>query len=139
MKIWCQNGSEHSANLVMIGHFKDVAEAAKACRMIEELREHMMQGQEFGASDIYEPPDRYNTAILGLLERLGIYNITPQELEQFTYDVRLRNVEDTLVLRTEESEISAFLKVMIEKGARVEVFSAHDHSINAEQQNHPSN
>ena len=30
MKIWYQHGSEHSANLVMIGHFEDATEATKA-------------------------------------------------------------------------------------------------------------
>ena len=30
MKIWYQHGSEHSANLVMIGHFKDASDATKA-------------------------------------------------------------------------------------------------------------
>ena len=35
MKIWYQNGSEHSANLVMIGHFEDAANATKAKEIID--------------------------------------------------------------------------------------------------------
>ena len=36
--------------------------------------------------------------------------------------------EDTLVLRTDDIEISAVLKIMVENGARVEVYSAHTYT-----------
>lgn len=32
-----------------------------------------------------------------------------------------------MILTTDESEVSAFLKVMIQKEAKVEVYSAHDY------------
>ena len=35
--------------------------------------------------------------------------------------------DDKVVVTTNESDVSAFLKVMIDKGARVEVYSAHDY------------
>jgi len=37
MKIWNSYGSEHSAKLVMIGHFKDVASAESAKKLIDEI------------------------------------------------------------------------------------------------------
>ena len=37
MKIWQSFGSEHSSNLVMIGHFKNVADAQEAQKLIEIL------------------------------------------------------------------------------------------------------
>ena len=38
MKIWNSYGSEHSANLVMIGSFKDAASAEKLHKSIEMVR-----------------------------------------------------------------------------------------------------
>jgi hypothetical protein len=34
---------------------------------------------------------------------------------------------DKIILRTDESDVSAFLKVLLDRSARVEVFSAHDY------------
>jgi len=34
---------------------------------------------------------------------------------------------DKIILTTEESEVSAFFKLMIIKGAKVEIYSAHDY------------
>lgn len=48
-------------------------------------------------------------------------------LDQFNYDFNAALENDRLVVRTDETDISALLKFMIDKGARVEVYSAHDH------------
>ena len=39
MKIWKGFGSEHSANMVLIGHFKDVQSATETKNWIEEFQE----------------------------------------------------------------------------------------------------
>jgi hypothetical protein len=40
-------------------------------------------------------------------------------------DVRPEVKGDKIVIRTDESELAAFLTVMIDQGARVEIFCAH--------------
>ncbi len=35
--------------------------------------------------------------------------------------------DDKIILTTNESEVSAFFKLMIEKGAKVEIYSANDY------------
>jgi hypothetical protein len=65
--------------------------------------------------------------MLDLLMRLNIGSIGPQELEQFAYEVYVKVEGSDVVLTTEELDISAFLKVMFHHGARIEVYSAHDH------------
>jgi Family of unknown function (DUF6375) len=57
----------------------------------------------------------------------NLYSIGPPELEQFNYDVHVEQKANTLILTTDESEVSAFLKLLIERGAKVEVYSAHDY------------
>jgi hypothetical protein len=41
MKIWKGYGSEHSMNLVMIGHFKEACDAREAKRLIDQLIERV--------------------------------------------------------------------------------------------------
>jgi hypothetical protein len=128
MKIWYQHGSEHSNNLVMIGHFENVADATKAKEIIDALTKQVRQEESSGIRTIGHPSERYDESMLDLLLKLNIELIGPNELEQFAYDVDIEAKENALVLTTEEIDVSAFLKVMIRTGARVEVYSAHDYS-----------
>ena len=127
MKIWYQHGTEHSANMVMIGHFKDAAEATNAKEIIEALKKQVAEDQNSGTLILGSPSEHYGKEMLDLLARLDMHLIGPQELEQFAYDFDIRVEGTTVVFRTEEFDISAILKVMFHQGARIEVFSAHDH------------
>ncbi len=122
MKIWYQHGSEHSANLVMIGHFEDATEATKAKEIIDALTKQVEEDQDKGS-----PLERYGKEMLDLLDRLNVSSIGPRELEQFAYEVSVKVEGNKIVLKTEEIDISAFLKVMFNRGARIEVYSAHNH------------
>jgi len=128
MRIWYQYGSEHSANLVMIGQFEDATEATKAKEIIDELTKQVAEDEGKGALVFGSPSDKYGAAMLDLLGRLNIATIGPQELEQFLYEVSVKVEGSKIVLTTEEIDISAFLKVMVNRGARIEVYSAHDHT-----------
>ncbi|MEJ5344444.1 MAG: DUF6375 family protein [Chloroflexus sp.] len=127
MKIWYQYGSEHSANLVMIGHFKDAAEATRAREVIDALTKQVMDEQDKGDLVPGRPIERYSKAMLDLLDKLNILSIGPRELEQFLYDVSVKVEGSKVILTTEEVDVSAFLKVMLSKGARIEVYSAHNY------------
>lgn len=127
MKIWYQHGSEHSANLVMIGHFQDASEAAKALEVIDALTRQVTADQDTGTMVIGSPSERFGEEMLNLLMRLNIGSIGPQEIEQFAYEVDAKVAGSDVILTTEELDISAFLKVMFLRGARIEVYSAHDH------------
>ena len=126
MKIWYQHGSEHSANLVMIGHFENAVEATKAKEIIDALTNQVAEDQSNGTLIVGSPSDRYGNKMLDLLGRLNIASIGPLEVEQFAYEVNVEVEGNDLVLTTEEFDISAFLKVMIQRSARIEVYSAHD-------------
>ena len=127
MKTWNSYASEHSANLVMIGKFKDVASAEQTKAIIDEITEFMMK-----SDDDHRGADRYSEGALALLQKVGFHSIGPAELEQFIYDIRSELRGDQVVITTDESDMSAFLKLMIEKSARVEVFSRHDYPESAE-------
>jgi hypothetical protein len=120
MKFWNSYGSEHSANLVMVGHFQSRSNAEEAQAAIDQISKYLTDSQES-----YEDGGRYSSQMLDLLMNLKIHSIQPRELDQFTYDVSTELKEDKIIVTTDESDISAFLKILIEFEAKVEVYSAH--------------
>lgn len=127
MKVWNAYGSEHSMNLVMIGHFKEAHDAEKAKKLIDRLTEQVRAEPEAYRSEVV-PEGRYFTdAMMELMKESEIYCIGASELEQFTYDVSVRVEGSEVEIKTDELDVSAFLKVLIDKGARVEVYSAHEY------------
>lgn len=128
MKLWYGYGSEHSMNLVMIGQFKDGGEATKVKEVIERITEQVNLDIEADHIEVGEQTDRYSDDMLTLLgSGVNVHGIYPAELEQFAYDVSVEVEDDKVLVTTEEIDVSAFLKVLLDKGARVEVYSAHHH------------
>ena len=127
MKLWAGFGSEHSMNLVMIGRFADASDAADAKRLIDQLTALVMEEQAARQIQVGEPQDRFPDKVLEFLRKNDFLTIAPAELEQFAYDVSVKHSGNTVEVSTDESDVSAFLKVLLEHKARVEVFSAHHH------------
>lgn len=122
MKIWNSFGSEHSSNWVMIGTFRDVASAEEASKAIEEVRDFVSRN-----SDDNSGSDRYSDGALELLRRLDLYIIQPRELDQFGYEFRVKTDKERVVVSTDETEISGIMKILVENGGRVEIYSAHQY------------
>ena len=127
MRIWYGYGSEHSMNLVMIGHFKDAETAAKANDVIAQLTLQVNADSDAKLIDVGRHPTRFTDGALKILQDTDFYSVAASELEQFAYDVSIEQEDNKLILTTDESDVSAFLKLFVDRGARVEVFSAHDY------------
>ena len=127
MKIWTGYGTEHSMNLVMIGHFKEAEDAAAALDVIQRIQEQVTVDEAAGRLEFGTPLDNYTDGMMELLRDVGFFSIGADELEQFMYDVSFDHEGDKIVIHTDESEVSAVMKLMITRGARVEVYSAHDY------------
>ena len=125
MKIWQGYGSEHSMNLVMIGTFKTAGAATEAEAAIKQLIDQVQDDEKAGLIHTRGSMDRYSEGLSDLMREIRVYDIGPAEMEQFMYDFNLKRDGSKLVVTTDESDISALLKVMIDKGARVEIYSAH--------------
>jgi hypothetical protein len=126
MKIWSQYGSEHSMNLVLIGTFKETGEAGQVKELIDELIERVRDEPQ-RSMDADPQQSRFSKEMLEFLMKAKLNTIGPAELDQFNYDLSTKLDGNKVVLHTDESEVSAVLKLMIERGARVEVYSAHDY------------
>ncbi|MBI3412120.1 MAG: hypothetical protein HY040_27630 [Planctomycetes bacterium] len=127
MKLWFGYGSEHSMNLVMIGRFEDARDAVRAKQLIDRVIEKVSEDVAAGLIDFDGSTERFSKEMTEFLQNEKVYNLAPAELEQFAYDVAVEVKGSTLVLRTDECDVSAFLKLLIDHRARVEVFSAHHH------------
>ncbi len=127
MKIWTGFGSEHSANLVMIGRFKEASQAEQVKEIIDRLTEQAMDEDEMPGFDAAFRNQRYSKPMLDLLMELRVNTVGPTELEQLRYDVSHEVKDNTIIFKTDEVDISAFMKILIEKGARIEMYSTHDY------------
>jgi hypothetical protein len=127
MKVWMGFGSEHSMNLVMIGRFREPVHAESAKRLIEALIQLAMKESE-GTSSSHGPEyQRFSEDVLRLLSESELHSLAPGEIEQFQYPASLKVKGSILTLKSDEVDVSAFLKVMLDRGAKVEIFSAHEY------------
>ena len=126
MKVWYGYGSEHSMKLVMIGRFKNVGEAAKTKEVVDQLTEQVRADVDANLMmEIGERTDRFTDGMLKLLQNVRLHVLAPAELEQFAYEVSVQLKDNEIVVTTDEVDVSAFLKVLLNEGAKIEVYSAH--------------
>lgn len=127
MKIWNGYGSEHSMNLVLIGKFKRAQDAEKVARDIQKLSAQATKDDSHSLA-FGEPEDqRFSDDMLSLMRSLNLNTLGPADLGQLVSDHNFEREGDRITVTTDEAEISAFVKLFIEAGAKVEVFSAHDY------------
>ena len=128
MKIWNGYGSEHSMNLVLIGKFKRAQDAEKVERDIGKLSAQASKDDNHDIAFAAPAEQRFSEEMLSLLSKLSIHTLGPADLGQLLSDHRLERKNDRIVVTTDEAEVSAFVKLFIGAGAKVEVFSAHDYA-----------
>ena len=71
--------------------------------------------------------DRYSAELHDFLSSKNVYNLTPSELIQFLYDISVDLDGSEIHIQTEEDDVSGIQKLMLHKGAKIEMFSAHDY------------
>lgn len=128
MKIWSEFGTEHSSNLVMIGKFKTEEDAKNVEDFISHFTSIVQEASESNEIEIGESDGRFPKKILDFARNNSVlFTISAHELEQVLYDIRIERRGDTINVTTDEYDVSALMKIMFQKGARVEVYSAHDY------------
>lgn len=127
MKIWSGYGSEHSMNLVLIGKFKQAQDAEKVEKEIDKLRAQASKDDSDSLPFAKPENQRFSDDMLSLLCSLNVHSLAPSELGQLVSDYRLECDDGRITVTTDEADVSAFVKLFIEAGAKVEIFSAHDY------------
>ena len=112
--------------LVMIGTFKEPMAAASALETLKAVNQLVTEETGAGAIVVGEVSTQFSDTARKKLSALNVYSLNPTELEQFAYDVSYELEGGKVVVTTDESDVSAFLKLLIDAGAKVEVFSKHE-------------
>ena len=128
MKIWLGFGSEHSANLIMIGRFTTPEDAEVASRQLKAL--HGLISEQFDYDRFDENPMSLyaDGPLREMLTKLELPHFSPEDIEHIARGYSSERSGAQIEIRTEEDDVNGFLKFMIGKGALVEVYSAYDFS-----------
>ena len=121
MKIWFNYGSEHSMNLVLIGHFKNSLDAKSFVQNVENLKKFLQENPEYEFNVLnFEP------SVEEYLVKEHIAFLSPEQLNQIlSYDV-IKN-DGAKIEVTSDEFLDGLIAWMIMKGAKVEIFSLHDY------------
>ena len=115
MKVWNSFGSEHSAALVMIGHFKAADDATAFLAELKKLEDLITK-----AIPDYE--EQHEKIKFG-------YNLSPKDLDDFLQEYHIAKVDGddcAVQMTSDDTGWAGLIKMMINAGARVEVFSSHN-------------
>ena len=113
-------------NLVLIGRFQSLSAAEAAQERMDVLRK--LAEAQWSDDSWQRRDDRMNDATMDKLRELALYDFARTDLDMFAFDHSVKRTDSTLRIWTDETEVQGFLKVLIDLGARVEVFSAHQWS-----------
>ena len=123
MKIWTGYGSEHSANLVMLGKFKTPEDATNFLKELEKL-ERLIQ-EDNSRDDVFRKfPEKILDEICS--GRIRFCNdFAPKDLNDFRMDLQRyqRDDDQTIVeFKSDETGWAGLIKMMLNAGARIELF-----------------
>ena len=121
MKIWQSYGAEHSLSLVIIGHFKEVADAEEFRTLVEETTDFLREQNGFDVE-----ADRYGSKVMDYLSGKKMYSLTPQQLGHFLYDYSIDVIGNDIRISSDD-DLHGFISLMVNHGAKIEVFSTHDY------------
>lgn len=127
MKVWVGYGSEHSANLVIIGTFKDASAANEANSVLEQVTQAAEAAERAGSLKVGGTNTSYPPGFLDLLAKLDLMDFGYDDAARLLLEWHARLDGNRFIITTEETEIGALLKVLINHGAKIEVYSAHEH------------
>jgi hypothetical protein len=124
MKLWVGQGSEHSYNLVLVGRFTDET----ASRTVEEKYERLTKAASDGLPDTGwdEVEARFSDELVDLLKELKPWNMSRSDINGFAYHDAMSRNGATVTVTTEDAEVQGLIKLLIDQGAKVEIYSRHD-------------
>lgn len=111
-------------DLVMIGMFETVVDAEEAIAKMEALK--VLADAEWSDDSWQSKDERMPESLREGLMGLKLYDMGRFDVDNYAYEHTISRDGSIVRIWTEESDVQGFLKVLINLGARVEVFSRHD-------------
>jgi hypothetical protein len=128
MKIWQAHGSDHSANLVMIGEFKTEQDAERVYELINSISENASSDSAAGVIDYWTQNEQFSEETEKRLRDLQLHYVSPSDIADFAFlDASIERRGKELRFRTDDVDIGGFVKLMVNNGAKVQIYSAHNH------------
>jgi hypothetical protein len=128
MKIWHGYGSDHSANLVLIGEFKTEEDAIRAFELINEISESANSDFAERVFEYGSHNERLSENTERHLRALKLFSLTSTDVSDFAFwNPSVERLGKTLKFRSDDVEIGGFVKLLVAQGARVEVYSGHEY------------
>lgn len=111
-------------DLVLIGRFETVSGAEAAMERMEALK--VLAEAEWSDDDWRRQDERMTDSLRDELTKLKLYELGRPDVDIYAFEHSIKRDGASVRIWTEESEVQGFLKVLINLGARVEVFSRHN-------------
>jgi hypothetical protein len=127
MKIWSSYGSEHSANLVIIGKFKTEEKAEEALKFLNDLTEISSEDEKNGFLTEGVTPTKFSDRIMAHGSKTNFQSFNYSDPKQLLNSYDIEKDGNNLILTTNELEIQAFIKIFLNSEAKIEIYSAHEH------------
>jgi len=121
MKIWKSFSGEHSAKLKIIGKFKSSKDAEDAATLFNGL----LEIDDRFSSD---PNKSYSQGMLNYFMDNN-FTIEKNDIENLDLFYPIEAEGDIIEVKTDDWGIQPLLQAMIHFGAKIEIYSQHDHSI----------
>jgi len=119
MKIWLSFSGEHSAKLRIIGTFKTSGDADKAAACFNDLL--TIENKKRG-SNLY-----FSDEVSQVMTKHKMHLFSENDPEQLDFFQSLHPEDRQIIINTDEVEIQALIKIMINYGAKIEIYSKHDY------------
>jgi hypothetical protein len=110
-------------DLILVGTFETVTGAEAAIERMEALK--ALAEAEWSDDDWRRQDEFLPGSLWDELKKLELYQMGRWDVDIYAYDHTIERQGSTVRVWTEESDVQGFLKVLIDLGGRVEVFSRH--------------
>ncbi|MBR7828877.1 hypothetical protein KDK95_21385 [Actinospica sp. MGRD01-02] len=111
-------------DLVLIGTFETASGAEAAEERMKALK--TLAEAEWSDDAWHSSVERMPEAIVDELIKLNLPTMGRYDVDNYAFEHSVERDATIVRIATEESEIQGFLKVMLQLGARVQVFSRHE-------------
>jgi hypothetical protein len=113
--------------MVLIGTFKTEEDAVKIEALFSELETVATEENQAGRLRSDWENTKFSDRLMEFFRKENIWDFGYNDPAIFLYEYKVRRAGEQLIVTTEETEFSAFLKLMLKGGAKIELYSAHNY------------
>ena len=121
MKIWNSYGSEHSANIVIVGTFNNITEAQKAKQIIDNLTNIFQKDIEKNNADPLNGYEKFSKEMFEYISSGEPFDINLHNVTGLLSDVVIKQDFNKISIASKDFNFQIFLNIMLQTGAKIEI------------------